>query len=113
MRCFERGFGDHLPLLLAGDLAIYHAYCFASVRQLGAGFELLASHLHWLDAGRGAALARAAESFAGVSSAAKTFLLKLARIANSGRARDVSSSFSEMADAWERGMDLLAGPLGR
>ncbi len=108
---YERGFGEHLPLLLAGDLAVYHAYGFASVRQLGAGFELLASHLFWLDAGRDGACARAAESFAGVSAAAKTLLLKLARIANSRTTRDVTSSFAEMAEGWGRGMDRLKEPL--
>jgi hypothetical protein len=108
---YERGFRAHLPLLLAGDLALFHAYGFASVRQLGAGFELLASHLLWLDAGRDDACARAAAEFAGVSGAAKTLLLKLARIANSRAQRDVSSSFAEMAERWERGMALLAEPL--
>lgn len=108
---YQRGFGEHLSLLLAGDLAVYHAYGFASVRQLGAGYELLASHLRWLDAGRDGAFARAAEAFAGVSAAAKTLLLKLARIANSRTTRDVSSSFAELGDGWERGMDLLTEPL--
>ncbi len=111
VRRYERGFAAHLELLLAGDLAVFHAYGFASARQLGSGFELLASHLRWLDAG--GACANAAKSFAGISAAAKTFLLKLARIANAGRARDVSSSFNEMADGWERGMDQLAETLGR
>jgi hypothetical protein len=113
VRRYEQGFDAHLALLSSGDLAVYHAYGFAAVRQLGAGFELLASHLHWLDAGRGDAFAHAAEAFAALSAAAKTFLLKLARIANAGRARDVSSSFAEMAQQWERGMDRLGEALAR
>lgn len=113
VRGYEQGFDAHLALLLSGDLAVFHAYGFAAVRQLGSGFELLASHLHWLDGGDGAAFARAAEPFMALSAAAKTFLLKLARIANAGRARDVSSSFAEMAEQWERGMDRLGEALAR
>ena len=113
VRRYEQGFDAHLALLLSGDLAGYHAYGFAAVRQLGAGFELLASHLQWLDASRGDAFARAAEPFAALSAAAKTFLLKLARIANTGRARDVTSNFTEMAEQWERGMHRLSEALAR
>lgn len=108
---YERHFADHLRLLLAGDLATYHAYGFAAVRQLGAGFELLASHLRWLDAGEHGACARAADRFACVSSAAKTFLLKLARVTHARRESHLSSSFAQMAEEWQRGMDLLAEPL--
>lgn len=111
VRAYEQAFAAHLPHVLGGPAA-YHAYAFASVRQLGAGAELLASHLRWLGDGGDAAFAHAADAFAELSAAAKTFLLKLARIAHAGRARDVSASFAAMAGAWERGMHGLAEPLG-
>jgi hypothetical protein len=106
VRAYARRFDEHLALVLTGDLARYHAYGFASIRQLGAAFELLGSHLLWLDE---TGLARAAAHFGDLSRAAKALLLKLARIASTGKLRDLSPSFAEMAEAWERGMELVDG----
>lgn len=98
---------------IAGDLArlqgeglpIYHAWAFATIRQLGAAMELLALHLAW----RGDEAARAAASeLDKVNHSAKTLILKGARAVNAKRALDAAPLFEEMAGAWQRGMDLLA-----
>jgi hypothetical protein len=111
VRTYARRFEEHVALVLGGDLARFHAYGFASVRQLGAAFELLRAHLVWLDAGRDGGLARAAVRFADLSRVAKALLLKLARVASTGKPRDFSASFAEMAEAWERGVELVDGQL--
>jgi hypothetical protein len=99
---------------VAGDLAeiaagggdTYDVYAFAGIRQCGSGFAFAADHLRWLGVGE-EVWEDAAEAFAGISSIASLLVMKMARIAHSGRQRDLSDSFAEMASAWERGMAAL------
>jgi hypothetical protein len=101
-----------VALIASGGMPTYHGYCFASLRQLGASMELLAAYLRWLDGETPAACTEAAASFAAISSTAKGLILRLARVAASGRPTDPSASFELMASAWQRGMDLVLGALG-
>ena len=71
-------------------LAYYHAWAFATTRQLGAAFELAAQYLRWLE---DEALAPAAESFDEISPVAKTFILKAARAVNARRPLDGGPMF--------------------
>jgi len=83
---------------------MYHAWAFATIRQLGAAMELLSLHLIW----RGDDVAKeAAAELAKVSQGAKTLILKGARAVNGKRPLDASEMFAEMSAAWERGMKLL------
>lgn len=95
-----------LELIAKGGLPTYHGYSFAVMRQLGANFELAAAHLRWL--GGDASLDEAAEGFTHVSNVSKMLILKLARVANSGRVGDLSASFEDMARAWDSSMGRLA-----
>jgi len=100
--------GDLEELQREGDnrLAAYHAWAFATIRQLGAAMELLALHLVW----RGDAVAiLAAEELSKVSLGAKSLILKGARAANGRRPLDAAAMFEEMSGAWDRGMRLLDG----
>jgi hypothetical protein len=94
-----------LPWLTEQGLGFYHAWAFATVRQLGAAFELAALHLRWLG---DRPLLPAADAFDQVSLGAKTFILKAARAINARRPLDASAMFAEIASAWQRGMDVLA-----
>ena len=85
-------------------LPFYHAWAFATVRQLGAAMELLQLNLQWLD---DPALAPAAESFGKISATCKAFILKAARAVNAKRALDATAMFDEMSAAWQSGMDTL------
>lgn len=89
-----------LPRLLAGDLAAYHAYAFATVRMLGAAFELAGSHVDWLLGKPGqpatAALTRIVED-------SKALSFKLAR----RRPFDPSELIQGLASAWEEAMNRL------
>jgi hypothetical protein len=98
----------HVSRIVSGGMPAYHAYCFAAIRQLGASFELAATYLRWLDDGHGGPALTAADAFTQVSATAKMLVLKLARIAEHRRARDLGASFSEMASAWDRGMEALS-----
>ncbi|HVR02759.1 MAG TPA: DUF1839 family protein [Polyangia bacterium] len=105
---FGQRFAADLPWITGEGLAFYHAWAFATVRQLGAGFELAALHLEWLgDDG----LAPAATAFSALSQTAKAFILKAARAVNAKRALDARPMFDEMATAWQAGMDTLTARL--
>lgn len=99
---------------VAGDLAklqteglpMYHAWAFATIRQLGAAMELLAAHLVW----RGDEPAKAAAAeLTKISQGSKTLILKGARAVNAKKALDATAIFDEMTAAWQRGMELCAG----
>ncbi|HEY0255788.1 MAG TPA: DUF1839 family protein [Kofleriaceae bacterium] len=76
---FAERFTRDLGELQQKGLAYYHAYAFATVRQLGASAEVMAMYLAWLDAGRfGAAI----EAYTELSGLAKSFILKAARAVN-------------------------------
>jgi hypothetical protein len=107
---FQQRFDRDLPMLTERGLAFYHAWAFATTRQLGASFELAALHLRWLDE---QTLLPAADAFDAISSAAKAFILKAARSVNARRAFDGGPMFAEMASAWQRGMDVLSTGVGK
>jgi hypothetical protein len=104
-----RRFGDHLaaelPALLEGDAATYHAYAFATVRMVGAGFELLASHVDWLlgEAGR-----PTTEALGRIVDGTKVLGFKLAR----QRPFDPEPSIAAMSEAWDEAMSQLQHAVG-
>lgn len=98
--------------LAVGGLPAYHAYGFASLRQLGAAAELLASYLVFIEDATSPRAREAAEDLLVVAAAAKTLLMKLARVARSGHAPDFSSSFAEMSRSYQRANERIAGLLG-
>lgn len=113
VRRFQRRFEQELPSIQARGLAFYHAWAFATVRQLGAVCELLALHVRWLvESGVDAGLAPAASEFDRVSGGAKTFILKAARAVNSRKPFDGSATFDDMGEGWARGVDTIVSFLG-
>lgn len=103
---FAERFARDLPWIQEKGLAFYHAWAFATVRQLGAAFELAGQWAEWQGD-----LQPAAAAFLAISTAAKTFILKAARAVNARRPLDARALFDEMAGAWERGMDALGSGL--
>jgi hypothetical protein len=108
---FSERFARDLPELQAAGLPPYHAWAFASIRQVGAAFDLVAANLRW-QAGFGRPdLIAAAECFDAIAEGNKALILKGARAVNSGRPFDAGPIFEGMAAAWDRGMVLLDGAL--
>lgn len=101
---FGARFRRDLPTLQDKGLAYYHAWAFATVRQLGAAAELSALHLRWLDPQRHAA---AAEAWDVINRGAKAFILKAARAVNSRRPLDAAVYFDAWAQAWQTARDRL------
>jgi hypothetical protein len=102
---FAARFTRDLPDLQAKGLAHYHAWAFATVRQLGAAAELAARYLDWLGGDRTTAIA----GFDTISQGAKTFILKAARAVNSKKPFDPAPQFSEWATAYDAALAALAG----
>ncbi|MDE2428753.1 MAG: DUF1839 family protein [Burkholderiales bacterium] len=94
-------------LKIAG-MEAYHAYAFATLRQLGAGFSLGAHQLRWLQSQTHGDFARAADDFEAISETTKTLLLKTARAVMSKRDVDLTPLVEQLAQHWQAGMDNLA-----
>ncbi|MFZ6656353.1 DUF1839 family protein [Undibacterium sp. TJN19] len=88
-------------------MAAYHAYAFASLRQLGAGYSLGAHYLRWLQASMHVDFSLAAAEFESISEITKTLLLKTARAVMGKKAVDLSPLLEQLAGHWQRGMDAL------
>lgn len=97
-----------VPWLHDQGIEHYHAWAFATTRQLGSAFELAAQHLRWLDGGQGQPeLAIAANAFDTISERCKTFILKGARMVMGRRPMNDGPMFEEMARSWDEGMSAL------
>ena len=107
VRRFAARFSHELPELQERGLAHYHAWAFATIRQLGAAFELAAEHLKWLQREGIAMPSEAIGAFAAIAEGNKTLILKAARAVNAKRAFDAAPAFDEMAAAWDAGMAAL------
>jgi hypothetical protein len=105
---FRARVAQDLGLMHERGLPHYHAWAFASTRQLGAAFELAALNLRWLQSQGHAGLDSVATDFEVIASANKAFILKGARAVNGRKALDLDATFSEMSAAWDRGMAKLA-----
>jgi hypothetical protein len=84
---------------LLRDLPSFHAYAFATVRQLGAASELAGDLFGLFDE------PSTAEQFVAASQACKSLQFKLARVA-AGRSIDLESAVRETTESW---LDAMAG----
>jgi hypothetical protein len=103
---FARRFETELPELREKGIDHYHAWAFASTRQLGAAFELAAEHLAWLDS-QSRPLQSAAQSLMSVASNCKVLLLKSARLMMNAKPFADAALFKTMQDDWQRAMSAL------
>ncbi len=96
--------------LLAGDIAGYHAYAFATVRMVGSAFEILGDHVRWLFGapGSGSEAEAALEAAQSIVDGCKALSFRMAR----RRPFDPSERIDLLAHAWERALDDLAGRAG-
>lgn len=106
-----RRFAQHFPgdvvWLQNEGLPLYHGYAFATLRQLGANFELAAIYVEWLTANGQDGLSDAQAAFAEISAGAKAMVLKTARAVHAKRAVDFVPMLDAMATSWDVGMDQL------
>ncbi|HMN42988.1 MAG TPA: DUF1839 family protein [Povalibacter sp.] len=110
---FRKRFDGDLEHMQQRGLPYYHAWAFASIRQVGSAFELAALNLQWLGANGVANLERAADSCMEIATLNKAFILKAARAVNARRALDSAATFGAMEGAWERAISVLGERVGR
>jgi hypothetical protein len=110
---FAARLAQDLPAMREQGVDHYHRWAFASVRQAGAAFELLAANLRWLAAQGDPQLAQAAASFEAIAQANKTLILKGARAVATGKALNADDLLQGMAGDWEQGMGLLGRALAQ
>lgn len=97
-----------VPLLHERGIAHYHAWAFATTRQVGSAYELAAHHLRWLAEGTDDAdLAQAAAALDAISERCKTFILKGARMVMGRRPMSDGAMFEEMTRFWDEAMSAL------
>jgi hypothetical protein len=93
-------------------LAAYHAYAFATIRQLGSAFELGALYLRWLAASGEPGLDDCVADFTGISDASKSLILKTARAVGAKKQVDLAPILHDIEARWTRGMHALAARYG-
>ena len=99
--------------LVCQPLSVFHAYAFNTTRQLGANFEMLASHLAWLGESGAGDFAPAAEAAADLSREAKAFQFQLARAFHRRSAAGLAPRLDRPAETYARVFALLDRALGR
>ena len=87
--------------LVRQPLSVFHSYAFNTTRQLGANFELLGSHLAWLDASGLADLAMAAEAALRLAQETKAFRFQLARAFGRRNAAPLAAALERPAASYD------------
>jgi Domain of unknown function (DUF1839) len=111
IRAFANVFPTQAAAVAERPFSFFHKYAFNTLRQLGANFELAASHLLWLGGGR--QFATAAADATSIAETAKAAQFLLARAVMRKKFDPLASALMPAADAWDRLMAALATELGR
>jgi hypothetical protein len=97
---FAASLSDDLAVLLEAGPEAYHAYAFATVRMVGAAFELAASQCQWLLGAQGAP---AVEAMATIVEGCKVLGFRLAR----RRPFDPEPLLESLSGGWRRAIGAL------
>lgn len=102
-------FADQVEQVAERGMEFFHLYAFNTVRQFGANFELLASHLEWLDANEFSDEIVAARQ---ISDTAKTTQFMLARAVARRRFAPLETALEPTVTAWDAVMSGLDDKVG-
>ena len=108
VRAFSAVFPAQVEKVADRPFGFFHKYAFNTLRQLGANFELAASHLEWLDR---QGFSEAREHALRISEVAKTVQFQLARAVTRRKFDALASVLDPAADAWDGLMESLAAKL--
>ncbi len=111
VQAFAPVFLQEVNRLKQEGMGAYHAYAFANLRQLGAGFSLGGEMLRWLTAQQQGDFSEAAAAFAAISATTKTLLMKTARAVMSPRVVDLAGLVDELSTHYSHGMTALEAAL--
>ncbi|KQS64734.1 serine--tRNA ligase [Rhizobium sp. Leaf371] len=108
-RAFAAVFPAQVEALADRDFDFFHKYAFNTLRQFGANYELLATHLGWIATdGRYETERQAATK---ISEVGKTVQFQVARAVNRKKFDALAGTLAPAADAWDTLMQGLAGKL--
>jgi len=100
-------FDAELDWMRSGPPTAYHGWAFATLRQGGASFELLALFLRWLVAQGETGLDEAIAACDSINEASRTLMLKVARAVNGKRQIDAKETFATLSSGWQTVMRVL------
>ena len=106
MRRYRDDFPRHMDWLIARPDS-FHDYAFATFRQLGAKYQLLAPYVEWLQRQGVADLSATRNAARQLSGSAKVLQFKVARIANRGRFDACDAIFDALEHHYETAISHL------
>ncbi|MEI2385399.1 DUF1839 family protein [Breoghania sp. JC706] len=104
---FARVFPDQVAAVAERPFGFFHLYAFNTLRQLGANFELFASHLEWLSGNGHAGLDAAIEDARAISATAKVVQFQLARAVMRKKFDKLAPALQPAVEAWDRLVERL------
>jgi hypothetical protein len=105
-RRFKARLARDLDWLVRADIAVFHTYSFATLRQYGACFELAATWLRWLASHGINGVEGPAASLQAIAEGAKAFQFQLARSMARGKPLDLAP-LDAMAALWTEALEPL------
>ncbi|CCM80291.1 conserved hypothetical protein [Rhizobium mesoamericanum STM3625] len=103
IRAFAAVFPAQAEAVAERSFGFFHKYAFNTLRQLGANFELMGSHLNWLSAD----FAEAAGEARRISEVAKSVQFRLARAITRKKFEPLQTALDPAADAWDSMVRML------
>ncbi|MCX8999623.1 DUF1839 family protein [Rhizobiaceae bacterium BDR2-2] len=108
LAAFAQVFPSQVEALAERPFGFFHKYAFNTLRQTGANFELLSSHLDWLSPD----YAAEAEAARKISENAKSVQFQLARAVTRRKFDPLRTALDPAIESWERLMAGLERKLG-
>ena len=109
LRAFSAVFPQQVEAVAERPFGFFHKYAFNTLRQVGANFELLGSHLDWLAPGE---FDHAATQACRISEVAKSVQFQLARAVTRKKFEPLATALAPAVDAWDSLMDDLGSRIG-
>ncbi|QRM56778.1 DUF1839 family protein [Sinorhizobium sp. BG8] len=107
---FSKVFPAQVEAVAERPSGFFHKYAFNTLRQLGANFELAASHLEWI--APDGPFVEAAEAARRISEVAKSVQFQVARAVARKKFEPLAAALDPAAEAWEQLMAVLRRRLG-
>jgi hypothetical protein len=107
LRAFQQAFPAHAEQLAQRPMEYFHLYAFNTLRQIGANFELLGSHLNWLSQQGETGLEPAGSAALDIATGAKTMQFQLARAVARKRFDKLDEMLTTLATAYDKVFEVL------
>ncbi len=107
---FAEVFPRQVEAVAERPFAFFHKYAFNTLRQVGANFELLASHLDWL--AENGALKTEADAARAIAENAKSVQFQLARAVTRKKFEPLATALEPAIESWDKLMQGLERKLG-